>query len=106
MKARLTHGKHEKARFMLGPAEARPAGGPERVGLQKWWRSLFWQLDWPVVIHPHSGLYTHLFITYVRFFQFFWAIWQILVLHFGQSSCSILANPRAPFWLLSVLVAK
>lgn len=99
MKARLTHGKHEKARFMLGPAEARPAGGPERVGLQKWWRSLFWQLDWPVVIHPHSGLYTHLFITYVRFFQFFFgnlanpraAFWSILVLHLGQSSCSILA---------------
>ena len=29
-----------------------------------------------------------------------------LVLDFGQSSCSFLANPRAPFWLLSVLVAK
>ena len=29
-----------------------------------------------------------------------------LVLDFGQSSCSFLANPRAPFWLLLVLVAK
>ena len=66
---------------MHGAAEARPAGGPERVGLQKLLRSLFLQPEWLVV---YTQFYNNTF-------------------GFGQSSCSLLANPRATCWPILVL---